>query len=133
MRQLPFIPTVVVFVALFARAGLAEPPPPPKSQPETGIEGVISAGPIHGGPTRQGVPDSKPLANTEFLVKKENSVVASFKTDDQGRFRVSLPAGHYTISRKDWNAKIGSYGPFEVDVAAGQMKAVQWSCETGLR
>lgn len=133
MRRLPFIPTFVLFVAFFARAGLAEPPSTPKSQPDTGIEGVISAGPIHGGPTRQGVPDSKPLANTEFVVEKENNVVASFKTDDQGRFRVSLPAGHYSISRKDWNAKIGSYGPFEVDVAAGQMKVVQWNCETGLR
>lgn len=133
MRQLPFIPTLVVFVALFAHGGLAEPPSSPKSQPESGIEGVISAGPIHGGPTRQGAPDSKPLANIEFLVEKEKSVVASFKTDDQGRFRVSLPAGHYTISRKDWNAKIGSYGPFEVNVAAGQMKVVQWNCETGLR
>ena len=133
MRQLPFIPIIVLFVALFSRAGLAEAPSPPKSQPETGIEGVITAGPIQGGPTRQGVPDSKPLANTEFRVEKGNSVVASFKTDDQGRFRVSLPAGHYTVSRKDWNAKIGSYGPFEVDVAAGQMKVVQWNCETGLR
>ena len=133
MRKLPFIPTLVAFVALFAPVGLAEPPSTPKSQPEAGIEGVISAGPIHGGPTRQGVPDSKPLANTEFLVEKEKSVVASFKTDDQGRFRVSLPAGHYRISRKDWNAKIGSYGPFEVDVAAGKMKVVQWNCETGLR
>ena len=133
MRPLPFIPMVVVFVALFSRVGLAEPPSTPKAQPETGIEGVILAGPIHGGPTRQGVPDSRPLANIEFLVEKENKIVASFRTDDQGRFRVPVPAGHYTISRKDWNAKIGSYGPFEVDVAAGQMKVVQWNCETGLR
>ena len=133
MRQFQFIPIVVVFLALFSGVAAAQPPSTPKSKPETGIEGVISVSPIHGGPTRQGVPDSGPLANIEFLVKKEDSIVASFKTDDQGRFRVSLPAGHYTISRKDWNAKIGSYGPFEVDVAAGQMKVVQWDCDTGLR
>ena len=133
MRPLTFIPTVVLFVALFSRVGLAESPSAPKSQPETGFEGIISAGPIHGGPTRQGVPDSGPLANIEFIVEKENKIVASFKTDDRGRFRVSLPSGHYTISRKDWNAKTGSYGPFEVDVAAGQMKVVQWNCDSGLR
>ena len=65
--------------------------------------------------------------------QKDNSTVASFKTNDEGRFKISLPPGHYTISRKDWNASIGSYGPFEVDVAAGQMKKVQWNCDTGLR
>jgi len=134
MRSLTLIPiAVVVFIALFSRGGLAEPTATPKSKMESGIEGLISAGPIHGGPTRQGVSDSRPLANIEFLVKKENSIVAFFRTDDQGRFRVSLPAGHYTISRKDWNAKVGSYGPFEVDVAAGRIKSVQWNCDTGLR
>ena len=100
-------------------SALAETPSTPKAEPGTGLEGVILAGPIQGGPTRQGVPDSRPLANTEFVVEKENSTVASFKTNDQGRFQVSLPAGHYTISRKDWKANIGSYGPFEVDVARG--------------
>jgi hypothetical protein len=133
MRPLHFIPIVVVFLALFSGGVAAQPPSTPKSTQETGIEGVISISPIHGGPTRQGVPDSGPLASIDFLVKKEDSIVASFKTDDQGRFRVSLPAGHYTISRKDWNAKTGSYGPFEVDVAAGKMKVVRWDCDTGLR
>ena len=90
-------------------------------------------GPIQGGPTRQGVPDSRPLPNTEFVVLKENSAVASFKTNEEGWFKISLPPGHYTISRKDWNASIGSYGPFEVDVVAGQIKKVQWECDTGLR
>ena len=59
--------------------------------------------------------------------------MASFKTDDQGRFRISLPSGHYTISRKGGKATVGSYGPFEVDVAAGQIKRVQWNCDTGIR
>jgi hypothetical protein len=123
----------VVLLALFSRAGLAQPPSTPKSEPETGIEGVVLAGPIHGGPSKRGDPDSAPLANTEFLVVKENSTVASFKTDDQGRFRISLPAGHYTISRKEGKAAIGGYGPFEVEVTAGQMKRVQWNCDTGMR
>ena len=105
----------------------------PSPEPGTGLEGSISLHGISGGPVKQGVPDSKPLANTEFVVVKENSTVASFKTDDQGRFRISLPSGHYTISRKDYKAKIGGYGPFEVDVAAGQMKTVQWSCDSGIR
>jgi hypothetical protein len=124
---------LAVFLALFSRVVLAETQATPKAEPETGLEGVILVGPIQGGPTRQGVPDSRPLANIEFLVVKENSTVASFKTNDQGWFQISLPSGHYTVSRKDWKASIGSYGPFEVDVAAGQIKRVQWNCDTGMR
>jgi hypothetical protein len=124
---------LAVFLALFSRILLAETPSTPKAEPGTGLEGVILVGPIQGGPTRQGVPDSRPLANTEFIVVKENSPVASFKTNDQGWFQISLPSGRYTISRKDWKAGIGSYGPFEAEVAAGQIKKVQWNCDTGLR
>jgi Prealbumin-like fold domain len=124
---------IATLLALFSRAGLAQPPSTPKAESQTGIEGVIVVGPIHGGPSKRGGPDSAPLANIEFVVVKENSTVASFKTDDQGRFRISLPAGHYTISRKEGRAAIGGYGPFEVDVTAGQVKKVQWSCDSGMR
>jgi prealbumin domain-containing protein len=133
MRKPYPLPIFVALLALFSRAALAETQSTPTPKPETGLEGVILAGPVFGGPSKQGAPDSKPLADIEFLVKKENSTVASFKTDEQGRFRISLPSGHYTISRKDWNATIGRYGPFEVDVAAGQIKRVRWDCDTGIR
>jgi hypothetical protein len=123
----------MVSLTLFSGVVLAESPSPPKREPETGVEGVISISPIQGGPSRQGVPDSRPLANAKFIVAKENSTVTSFQTDDQGRFQISLLPGHYTISRKDWTASLGSYGPFEVDVVAGQMKRVQWNCDTGIR
>jgi Prealbumin-like fold domain len=133
MRKLFSLSILAVLLVLFSCFVLAETESTPKPDSETGLEGVISVGPIQGGPTRQGVPDSRPLANVEFVIEKENNAVASFKTDDQGRFRISLPPGHYSISRKDWKASIGSYGPFEVDVAAGQMKRVQWNCDTGMR
>jgi hypothetical protein len=133
MRKPFSLPLLAVFFALFSHFVAAETQPTPKAEPETGLEGVILVGPIQGGPTKQGVSDSRPLANTEFLVLKENSTVASFKTDDEGRFRISLPSGHYTVSRKDWKASIGSYGPFEVAISAGQIKRVQWNCDTGMR
>jgi hypothetical protein len=133
MRKPSLLAVIAALLALFSRAAWAETQSTPKAEPETGLEGVILVGPIQGGPTKQGVPDSRPLANTEFLVAKENNTVASFRTNDQGHFRISLPPGHYTISRKDWKASIGSYGPFEVDVAAGEITSVQWSCDTGMR
>ncbi len=109
----------------------AQSSPPPVSG--TGIEGLILISPIQGGPTRQGAPDSKPLPKTAFVVQQGARSVASFETDEQGRFRVLLPPGHYTISKKDGKSGVGSFGPFEVDVTAGQMKSVQWNCDSGIR
>jgi Prealbumin-like fold domain len=109
---------------------------PQTAAPESsaGIEGVISVGPTHGGPTRIGVPDSKPLANATFVVESEKgSVAASFTTDGQGHFRISLPPGRYIVSLKDQKPKVGRYGPFDVNVVPNQTKKVEWSCDSGMR
>lgn len=98
----------------------------------TGIAGVVTVGPVPDGPSI--VAGSKPLANVTFVVKGENgNVIASFITDDQGQFRISLTPGHYTVSRKDARPKVGRYGPFDVEVVAGQMAQVAWSCDSGMR
>ena|SRR5215831_7428529 len=103
------------------------------SSPETGIEGVITISPIQAGPVRANVPSSRPLANTAFIVENQKGGVASFTTDDQGRFRTLLAPGHYKVSLKERRSSIGHYGPFEVDVVAGQMTKVQWQCDSGMR
>jgi hypothetical protein len=105
-----------------------------QSESGTGIEGVITVGPTHGGPIRADAPSSAPLANATFVVKNENeAVVASFTTDDQGRFRTSLSPGRYTVSMEGKKSGIGKYGPFKVDVVAGKMTRVEWQCDTGMR
>jgi len=133
MRKPHLLPLCAVLFALVSRFAVAETQSTPKAEPDTGLEGVILAGPVQGGPARQGVPDSRPLPNTEFIVEKENGVVATFMTDEQGRFRISLPPGHYAVSKKGPRTAIGNYGPFEVDITAGQVKRVEWNCDTGIR
>jgi hypothetical protein len=100
---------------------------------ETGIEGVITISPANPGPIRADAPASVPLANATFAVEKNNGEVTSFITDDQGRFRVSLPAGHYKISLRGRKSSIGRFGPFEADVAPGKITSVQWECDSGIR
>jgi Prealbumin-like fold domain len=100
---------------------------------ESGIEGAITISPANPGPTRVDGPGSMPLANATFAVEKNNTEVTSFITDDQGRFRVSLPPGHYKISLKGRKSSIGRFGPFEVDVVSGKMTTVQWECDSGIR
>lgn len=127
MNKQPTASIILGLLFVFSSFAMAE------TQSETGLEGVISISPIHGGPARIGVPNSRPLANTAFIVKKGDDTVASFSTDDQGRFRISLPPGHYTVSMKDGKRGIGRHGPFEVDVTAGQLKQVEWTCDSGMR
>jgi hypothetical protein len=106
-----------------------------ETQPERtgGIEGVITVGPMLPGPPSDAIPTSNPLANAAFVVENKKGVVTSFTTDEQGHFRISLDAGHYTVSMKDKKDGIGRYGPFDVDVVAGKMTKVEWQCDTGLR
>lgn len=100
---------------------------------ESGIEGVITVSPARPGPIRADAPASVPLGNATFVVENNDSEVASFSTDDQGRFRASLPPGHYKVSLKGRKSSIGRFGPFEVDVALGKMTKVQWECDSGIR
>jgi hypothetical protein len=131
MKNLLLLP--LALLAAFLCLARAQTPPPAGSTSDTGIEGTITISPVQGGPTRQGSPDSKPLANVIFEVKQGDRAITSFQTDEQGHFRQALAPGDYTISRKDWKVAIGSYGPFEVSVSPGKMTAVHWSCDTGIR
>lgn len=104
-----------------------------QSGSEPGIEGVITISPTMPGPVRADAPSSQPLADATFVVENQNGEVTSFTTDGQGRFRTSLAPGHYKVSLKGKRTGVGKFGPFEVDVVAGQMTRVQWHCDSGLR
>ena len=126
LRTLPTILAVVVISGVFL---LGQTP----FRAETGIEGVITISPAQPGPIRADSPGSQPLANAAFVVENQNGEVASFTSDDQGRFRISVPPGHYKVSIKGRKSSIGHFGPFEVDVAPGKMTTVQWECDSGIR
>ena len=125
-RALAALMLLIMDVSFFAAAQTS-------SRTETGIEGVITISPTQPGPVRVDAPASEPLANTAFVVEKENAAVASFTTDDHGRFRIQLPPGHYKVSIKGRKTTIGYFGPFEADVVADKMTNVQWKCDSGIR
>jgi hypothetical protein len=121
----------IAFVLLLMCAGFLRGQTPSAS--ETGIEGVITIGPIKAGPVRADAPSSRALADMAFVVENQDGRVASFTTDENGHFRVPLAPGHYKVSLKERKSSIGRYGPFEIDVVAGQMTKVQWQCDSGIR
>lgn len=103
------------------------------SQPNTGIEGSVSVSPVHGGPTRQGVADSAPLANTSFSVETAAGKIATFKTDEQGHFKVELPPGKYTIKMEQPRMKGRGCSLADIEVTAANFKHVHLNCDTGIR
>lgn len=133
MHKKQMVRTILAFFVVFCFLTAIKADSTPVPDGAAGIEGVITVSPIQGGPTREGAPNSKPLPNTDFVVQNEKGVVTTFTTDDQGTFRVSLPAGHYAVSKKGEKAGIGRFGPFDVDVAPGKMTKVRWDCDTGIR
>lgn len=129
--KVPFRKVPVILMVLTMCAGFL--PGQTQSGSETGIEGVITINPARPGPIRADAPSSRPLANATFVVENQKGEATSFTTDDQGRFRTPLAPGHYKVSLKGKTSSIGRYGPFEVDVVAGQTTKVQWECDSGMR
>lgn len=124
-RKLGLILLLIAVASCFSAA---------QTQSATGIEGVITIAPIHPGPLKKDMPTSGPFANGTFVVQSQAGIpIASFTTDAEGRFRVFVPSGHYTVSRKDGRSGPGYFGPFDVDVAAGKMTTVEWRCDSGMR
>lgn len=116
-------------IAALSMTARAETPPPLTS----GIEGSIVVSPIRGGPIRKGeAPSVAPVRDTNFVVKAGDATVARFTTDGEGRFRVSLPPGHYLVAREGASPRIGRW-QFEVDVVAGRITKVQWTADSGMR
>lgn len=100
----------------------------------TGIEGTVTVSPIRPGPIKKGseVPNVAPLPNARFSVADDKGTVTPFTTDAEGRFRLSLKPGHYTVSLAEYRFP-RPCGPFEVDVEPGKMTKVEWRCDSGMR
>jgi hypothetical protein len=105
---------------------------PTASPLPSGIEGVILISPSHPGPARIDQPNAAPAPNVTFVVMKADARITSLTTDAEGRFRVALPPGHYTVLREDPGARIGHWR-FEVDVKPGEVTTVRWTADSGMR
>lgn len=128
MRHACFSIVAATLTALFSMTALAQTPPPTGS----GIEGAIFISPTRGGPIRRGEePSVAPVAKTQFAVKAGDATVATFTTDDAGRFQVALPPGRYVVLREG-AGRIGRWR-FEAEVVAGQMTKVNWTADSGMR
>lgn len=87
-----------VFLLLFAALlpAACHPVMPPRTA-QTGIEGRLLRGPVQGGPVRTGTASESPVHGHFRILDEEGREVKTFSTDAEGRFRVALPPGTYTL------------------------------------
>jgi hypothetical protein len=121
--------TVLASLFLVSMIDAAEEAPSPAA---TGIEGTIVVSPARPGPIRKDDGETvAPVGNTPFVVEAGDTAVATFTTDEAGRFQVALKPGNYSVELKDRPA-VGRWR-FEAVVVAGQMTKVYWTADSGMR
>ena len=128
MLRTPISIIGATLIALSSMTAAAETTP----QGSSGIEGTIVVSPSHPGPIRKDEPSVAPARELPFVVKAGETTVKTFTTDDEGRFQVALPPGHYVIQREGAAPRIGRWR-FEADVVTGQITKVNWSADSGMR
>jgi hypothetical protein len=124
----------VVLVAVAVLLAACGPGPSPITSPAGEISGIALASPMC--PIeRPGDPACapRPVAGATILIRDATGAdVATIVTDAAGRFRVSLPAGAYTVIGQPVDGLMGNPAQLDVDVADGDV-TVELSYDTGIR
>ncbi len=104
-------------------------------QTESGIEGIATITPIRPGPIRLGdkMPSQAPYQTTMLVLTKDDREVTRFTTGSDGRFRVSLAPGQYSIRPLEESRRFPRGGHAEVTVRAGQFTHVDLTFDSGMR
>ncbi len=96
-----------------------------------GLYGTVTISP--GMPTcKPGEPCGRPARNVTLAFVQDGETVATTKTDEQGRYRVTLPAGQYEVSLR--NGGPGKTVQAKtVSVASGDNAMHDFSFDIGIR
>jgi hypothetical protein len=95
-----------------------------------GLTGTVTRGPIT--PVcRVGIPCDAPAANVTLTFTRA-SISTRTRTDQQGRYRIELPAGTYAVRTS--STPFGQTPkPGTVRVRAGGLETVDFTIDTGIR
>lgn len=119
-------------ISLFLLAALAAAAPGSGSfgrAARSGLYGNVTMGPLM--PVcREGVPCDGPARHERLLFVRNRHVVARTRTSQTGTYRISLPAGRYTIRSK---IGFGVVKPPSITVPRGRFRRVDLSLDTGIR
>jgi hypothetical protein len=99
----------------------------------SGLRGLVTRGPITPVCMIE-QPCSEPATGVTLLFSRNGRLVGRAVTNGDGRYRVRLPAGLYSVKRPGPAATIGrGLEPNHARVRAGRFMRVDFSIDTGIR
>ncbi len=99
----------------------------------SGVRGAVTLSPACGGPQREGITCSAAYADVELrLLSDGGTPLASARTSSTGRFRLTVPAGHYLVKVMT-TSKMTRCPAIAVVVTAQAFSVVDIECDSGMR
>jgi hypothetical protein len=118
-------PLLVLMIAGLVACGSGTP-----TATDSGITGTVTYGPTC--PVEQmGAPPCETPYATQIIVSRVGKAVTTVNSGKDGRFRVSLAPGTYTLSAK--STGVGGMQPQEVVVYAHSFTSVNLTVDSGIR
>jgi Carboxypeptidase regulatory-like domain len=106
----------------------------PSSSGDGGIRGIVLLGPTCPVETLESPCPDRPLADVEVRVLQGGDVVASVRSDGDGRYTVALDPGHYEVQAMLREGGPGmSAKPVDVTVTSGEFTDVNIPVDSGIR
>jgi hypothetical protein len=106
-------------------------------QPDTGAQASFVAGTVSAGPVipveRVGRPNTRPLAGATVEAFRGGDVVAAARSDDRGRYRLTVRPGTYLIRVMPPGRFLWKEPDKTVTVPAGETVTVNFLLDTGIR
>jgi hypothetical protein len=122
----------VALVAVLASA-CAKASDGPGSGGDSGVRGVVVAGPQCPVESADSPCPDAPVPNTEIQVKRSGEVVATATSDADGAFTITLAPGTYTVEAVADPGGIGYAKPVDVTVTDSTFAQVSVVIDTGIR
>ncbi len=98
----------------------------------SGLRGIVMRGPTQ--PVcRVGEACSEPAKGVTLAFLRAGRVVGRATTGADGRYRIALRAGTYTVRTKAVSSGIGSFKPGTVSVPTGRVAVRNFTIDTGIR
>jgi len=127
MTRMRVISIVLLFLVGCAARG-------PSSSDGSGIRGTVLLGPTCPVETLESPCPDRPLADVEIRVLRGNDVVATVRSDGEGRFAVALDPGRYEVQAVVEEGGPGmSAKPVDVVVTSGVFNDVNVPVDSGIR
>jgi Carboxypeptidase regulatory-like domain len=106
----------------------------PSSSGDSGIRGTVLLGPTCPVETLESPCPDRPLADVEIRVLRGSNVVATVRSDGEGRFTVTLDPGRYEVQAVVEEGGPGmSAKPVDVVVTSGVFNDVNVPVDSGIR